>query len=158
MTNLEAYSAGLLHNKILYTFLMSSCGLRSFREKVKVEIHFLEQVYIKGMSWHKIKPCGKTTGSKQQHQIVTSNTFQTTKGEQAHGYTSQIHLWRENQDQILHVFEIQSKSCRAVNWRIGTMLLFPSLCQLCCLFFPQIKLMWHDGKHGNADMLWVVNV
>lgn len=38
--------------------------LEEFQRKGELELCFLEQFQIKGMSWHKIKPCGKTTGIK----------------------------------------------------------------------------------------------
>ncbi len=38
--------------------------LEEFQRKGEVELRFLEQSYIKGMSWQKIKPRGKTTGIK----------------------------------------------------------------------------------------------
>lgn len=45
-----------------------------FRRKGKVELRFPEQFYIKGMSWHKINPCGKITGSKQHFKTAESES------------------------------------------------------------------------------------
>lgn len=47
--------------------------LGEFQRKGEVELCFLEQFYIKGMSWHKIKRGGKTTGIKTAASFVTLN-------------------------------------------------------------------------------------
>lgn len=122
------------------------------------ELYLLEQFYIKVMSWHNRKPCGKTTRSKQQYQKVTSNAFSPTN-------TSEIqhkYLWNPtNTQNMWSCFEIKLKiqpnNCELNENQTVSVLFLYILHISLVVSLRHTKKTHSGGKHRNADALWAIN-